>query len=195
MTALRSAWTFYGFEQSQEEGDVDYASQIKRIVKVETAEEFWAVFSHLKKPTELPKQKNLHFFRGDARAMWEDEEHMNGGSFHIRVSAALTPFYWEAMLTNLICENFDADVSGVVFSAKAKYCGVNIWHRTATEELRSTICEQLCNLLKLPIGTRIDYVTNKSIMEESKETVHFIIEENGPVLNDLYGNDEKKEEE
>ena len=123
--------------------------------------------------------------------MREDPDQIEGGSFLVRVSKALCSFYWEALCTNLVCENFDPDVVGAIISAKNRYYNIHLWHKTAdNEELRMKICKEFCELLKFPIGLRIDYTSHKSVLnsgETGKQTIHFILELEGPVVTAIPG--------
>ena len=205
MTNLPSAWTFYGFEPAPEgESNEPYEAQIKRIAKVETAQSFWSVYSHMKRPSALENQWALHIFRGDSRAMREDPEQQNGGSFLVRVSRGLGDYYWEALCTNLVCGNMDPDVIGAIISAKQHYFNIYVWHQTASEEeLRMRICRQFCELLHLPIGIRIDYTSHQNVLnshEGDKHTIHLILEVSGPEVTEIptrefkVGGEEKKGE-
>lgn len=189
MTTLASPWTFYGFEPAPPESGEPYETQIKRIAKVTTGEEFWAVFSHMKRPSYLSNQRALHIFRGDSRAMREDPDQINGGSFLVRVSRVLADYYWESLCTNLVCGNMDPDVVGAIISAKQNYYNIYFWHQTAgDEELRMRICSQFCTLLHLPIGIRIDYTSHQNVLssgEGDKHTVHLIWEVSGPEPIDI----------
>ena len=37
-------------------------------------EQFWSIYSHLKRPTELPSSINFHLFREGITPMWEDAQ-------------------------------------------------------------------------------------------------------------------------
>jgi len=188
MTQLASAWTFYGFKQSQDH-DVPYESQIHPLAKFSTVEEFWPIYSHLVRPHSLPESAALHLFRGDSRAMREDAEHANGGSYLVRVSRGLGSYYWEQLVLNLITGQFSPDVIGGIISARGPHFNILLWHQTAPDaDLRRTICTQLCELLHLPQGVRIDYTAHNSVLnigEGGKQTIHYILEEEGPVETEI----------
>jgi hypothetical protein len=39
-----------------------------------TAQDFWKVFVHLKRPSTLPTVSDYHFFKEGIRPVWEDDE-------------------------------------------------------------------------------------------------------------------------
>jgi hypothetical protein len=116
--------------------------------------------------------------------MREDSEHANGGSFLVRVSRGLGSYYWEQLVVNLITGKFHSNVIGGIISARTPHFNVFIWHRAATDaELRVAICAQLCELLHLPQGVRIDYTAHNSVLNSAdgdKQTVHYILEKGVP---------------
>lgn len=183
---LASEWSFYGFSKPEEgDSELDYEKQIKLLARFETVEDFWKIYSHIIRPSQLQNFEALHLFREKTRAMREDPEHQEGGSFLIRVSKGLGPYYWEQLALSLISEKLPKDVLGIIISARPKFFNIFVWHKTAANpELRMEICTKFCALLKLPVGLRIDYTAHNSVLhidESGKQTAHYILEENGPV--------------
>jgi translation initiation factor 4E len=189
MTTLGCEWTFYGFRPSEPDSQDSYESQIKPLATFSTAEEFWNIYSHLQRPEALPPQGAFHLFRGTSRAMREDPEHANGGSFLMRVAPSLGAYYWERLLVGLVTGQFDHDVLGVIISARSGFYNLLIWHATATNpDLRVLIARQVCDFLHLPIGIRIDFTAHHAVFriaDDGKKTVHYILEEGGPVETTL----------
>lgn len=184
---LPSEWSFYGFTSSNDiTNDAEYESQIKLLARFQTIEDFWQIYSHIIRPSALPAKNAIHLFRGHARAMREDPENINGGSFLIRVSKGLAPYYWEQLIIALIGERFPKDVIGIIISSRKAFYNIHIWNQTATDaELRLAICKNFCDFLHLPKGIKIDYTTNISVNYtpgNEKETFHYSLEEDGPVI-------------
>jgi len=177
---LNSPWTMYFF-QRPEDGK-DYAQGIHKIGKFSTCEEFWSIFSHVISPDKLPIASALQMFREDNRAMWEDEQNRNGGSFLIRFSKGLIPYYWERLVLGLIGEQMSSDVVGVIASPRQKYDLIYLWNKTSNDpNLRLQICAEISRLLELPNRTRIEYSPFASNNTNSKSTVQYVIEASGPV--------------
>lgn len=184
---LPSEWSFYGFTPSNEiTKDDDYAAQIKLLSRFSTIEDFWQIYSHIIRPSALAPKAAIHLFRGHSRAMREDPEHQNGGSFLIRISKGLAPYYWEQLILALIGERFPKDVIGVIISSRKAFFNIHLWHQTATDaELRLKICKSFCDYLHLPKGIRIDFTSHNSVnypQTNEKETIHYCLEEDGPVI-------------
>jgi translation initiation factor 4E len=185
MAVIPVPWTFYGFFPAPAEADSSYESQMRPLGKVATVEQFWQVYSHLIRPADLPNFAALHFFKGDSRAMREDPEHQNGGSFLIRVSRQASSFYWERLITGLVVGQFNPSVLGAVISARQGHFKLLIWYSNAQDiELRRQICREICEIVKLPVGIRLDCTAHNTIVklsEHGDRAIHFILEGGGPV--------------
>ncbi|OHT05608.1 Eukaryotic translation initiation factor 4E-4 [Tritrichomonas foetus] len=203
---LQSEWSFYGFTSAEDDAqDSDYAAQIKLLARFSTIEDFWRIYSHIIRPSVLPAKSAIHLFRGKSRAMREDPEHINGGSFLIRISKGLAPYYWEQLILALIGERFSPDVIGVIISSRAKFFNLHLWHQTATDaDLRLKICKDFCDFLHLPKGIRIDYTAHNTVIhiaDNGKQTIHYILQDEGPVdkilptKNQAPSENQNKEEE
>ncbi|KAK8870358.1 hypothetical protein M9Y10_008239 [Tritrichomonas musculus] len=180
---LNSPWTFYYFEKANPQNPDDtYDKCIHKIAKVYTAEEFWHYYSHINKPDQLEPRFSLHFFRNDSRAMWEDPENQNGGAFFYKVNdKSQTKYLWERLLLNLIGEQLNEDIIGVVVTPRPKLDFIYIWHKTAeSEEIRLEICRQLQNLFELPLQFTIGY--NIFNQKNHEQRLNYIITKTGPVL-------------
>jgi hypothetical protein len=105
------------------------------------------------------------------------------------------------LVLSLITEKFEGDVIGGIISPRKGHFNVFLWHCTGEEpDLRLRICSQLCRLLNLPIGVRIDYTAHTSMInveDGGRQTIHYIYEEEGPVEMHLpprhRGSDPKEE--
>ncbi|KAH0790559.1 Eukaryotic initiation factor 4E family protein [Histomonas meleagridis] len=190
---LSDEWSFYGFtmpsSDETNETEESYSNHIKLLARFSTVEEFWASYSHIIRPSSLPNHGALHLFRGTSRAMREDPEHINGGSFLFRVSKGMASYYWEQLILALIGGRLDDDVIGILISARPKFYNISIWQKNAGDEaLRLEICKKFCECIHLPLKTRIDYTKHNTVInteDNSKRLVHYILEEEGPVCKEL----------
>jgi translation initiation factor 4E len=95
-----------------------------------TALEFWKVFVHLKRPSQLPVISEYHFFKEGIRPMWEDEENKRGGKWTIRLKKGVIDRYWEDLVMGLIGNQFaeaSDEVCGAVLSVRSGEDIVSIW--------------------------------------------------------------------
>lgn len=62
-------------------------------------EGFWALYSHLVRPKDLPNSCEYFVFKSGIKPMWEDPANEKGGKWVIRVKKVASPRCWE----NVVC--------------------------------------------------------------------------------------------
>lgn len=189
---LQNPWTFYYLQKSKQGQNVNYADQIKKIAKVSSVEEFWAVYSHVVSPERLNPKIQLHFFRNDSRAMWEDEENKNGGAFNIQVSSSHSSEQWEKLLLALIGEQIDKDFIGAVIKIQPDFSHrIYVWNQTAEIEKCRQLSKDLFDVLELPYKSKIVYNPHSKFLSTDGtgklvSSTTYQLEADGPVI--LQGN-------
>lgn len=132
--SLNEAWSFwYRPPISKAHGYIEYEQTLHGIATVATAEEFWDVYSHLKRPSSLPVVSDYHLFKRDVRPIWEDDINKKGGKWVVRMKKGVADRYWEDLLLALIGDQFgDAgeEVCGAVLSVRNGEDILSIWTRT-----------------------------------------------------------------
>ena len=154
---------------------------IKLLAKVNTVEEFWQVYSHLQPISNIVIKNGIHIFKNDSRAMREDPENINGGSFLIRItrlSPFLGPSLWEKFVLCLIGGQLPPDVIGITISPRPKVYNLSIWHQTAeSPEQITALCQEIVRIVNIPANFKIDHSLNKDIGGESKVLVIYQVKE------------------
>lgn len=132
--ALKDSWTFwYRPPISKAHGFIEYEHTLHAIATARTAEEFWEIYTHLKRPSSLPVVSDYHLFKKDIRPIWEDDVNKKGGKWVVRMKKGVADRYWEDLLLSLIGDQFgDAgeDVCGAVLSVRNGEDILSIWTRT-----------------------------------------------------------------
>ncbi len=105
-------------------------------------EEFWALFSHMARPKELPPACEYFIFKTGIQPMWEDAANAAGGKWIIRVKKAASPRCWENVVLAMIGDQFGQsageEICGAVVSTKANEDCVSVWNRTASNKDATT---------------------------------------------------------
>ena len=70
-------------------GSQNYEDMLEHIGTFDTVERFWSLYSHIKRPSDLPSV-NLSVFRKGIKPLWEDEANKKGGKFGIRVKKGIS---------------------------------------------------------------------------------------------------------
>ncbi|EAY02194.1 hypothetical protein TVAG_450940 [Trichomonas vaginalis G3] len=136
----------------------NYEKNIHTLGSFNTIEEFWSIYSHLKRPNDLEPPTDYHLFRNGIRAIWEDQDNVKGGKWIIRLKKGLGSYYWERLIMALIGEQFPVDALGAVISVRYPEDIISLWNRTASDDkVRHEICRALCSALELPPDTKLEY--------------------------------------
>ncbi|UNI18858.1 hypothetical protein JDV02_005098 [Purpureocillium takamizusanense] len=166
---LKDAWSFwYRPPISKAHGFIEYENTLHGIATVKTAEEFWEIYRHLKRPSTLPVVSDYHLFKKDIRPVWEDEVNRKGGKWVVRMKKGVADRYWEDLLLALVGDQFgDAseDVCGAVLSMRNGEDILSIWTRTDGGRVLK-IREIMKHVLNFPQNTRVEFKSHDSSIQQ-----------------------------
>ncbi len=130
---LRNSWVFWFRPPiSKANGFIEYEKTLHPIATVDTVENFFGVYQHLKRPSTLPLVSDYHLFKKGIRPIWEDEENKNGGKWVVRLRKGVADRYWEDLLLAMIGDQFGEasdEVCGAVLSVRNGEDILSIWAR------------------------------------------------------------------
>lgn len=130
---LRTPWVFWFRPPiSKANGYIEYEKTLHAMAEVGTAEDFFSVYAHLKRPSALPLVSDYHLFRKGVRPIWEDEENRKGGKWIVRLKKGVADRYWEDLLFAIVGDQFhDAseEVCGAVLSVRNGEDILSVWVR------------------------------------------------------------------
>ncbi len=95
------AWTFwYLIRQGRTSAALaaNYETNVTAIESFSTAEGFWRIYGHLKRPCDLPNNSNYQMFRAGIKPAWEDERNAHGGKWALRLRKSLSTRVWEHLV-------------------------------------------------------------------------------------------------
>ncbi|KAF2153484.1 IF4E-domain-containing protein [Myriangium duriaei CBS 260.36] len=157
--------------------NTDYEKSMKALCKMHTAQHFWQVYVHMKRPSSLPTVSDYHFFKDGIRPVWEDEENKKGGKWIMRLKKGVADRYWEDLLLAMIGDQFaeaGEEVCGAVVSVRSGEDVFSIW--TKNDGGRNVkIRETIKRVLALPPDTHItwkshdDSITQKSAIDQARQ--------------------------
>ncbi|KAL7925501.1 translation initiation factor eIF 4e-like domain-containing protein [Trichoderma austrokoningii] len=166
---LKDAWSFWFRPPiSKAHGFIEYENTLHGIATVRSAEEFWQIYSHLKRPSNLPVVSDYHLFKKDIRPIWEDEVNRKGGKWVVRLKKGVADRYWEDLLLSLVGDQFgDAgeDVCGAVLSMRNGEDILSIWTRTDGGRVLK-IRETMKQVLNFPANTRLEFKSHDSSIQQ-----------------------------
>jgi translation initiation factor 4E len=108
----------------------DYEKSTVALASISSVESFWAVYSHLKRPSLLPTVSDYHIFKKGIRPVWEDEANKKGGKWIIRLKKGVADRYWEDLLLAIVGDQFaeaSDEVCGAVLSVRSGEDVLSVW--------------------------------------------------------------------
>lgn len=81
---LNSSWTIWFMSRGPGVKISNYLDATKQLESFSTVEEFWHIYTHLKRVDRLPFTSEFQVFRKGVKPMWEDPVNVNGGKWVIR---------------------------------------------------------------------------------------------------------------
>jgi translation initiation factor 4E len=167
--ALIDSWTFwYRPPISKAHGFIEYEQTLHEIGTARTAEDFWRIYSHLKRPSTLPVVSDFHLFKKGIRPIWEDDVNKKGGKWVVRMKKGVADRYWEDLVLNLIGDQFGEageDVCGAVLSVRNGEDILSIWTRTDGGRVIK-IRDTMKHVLNFPPNTRVEFKSHDSSIQQ-----------------------------
>ncbi|KAI4156384.1 MAG: hypothetical protein LQ340_000320 [Diploschistes diacapsis] len=137
--------------------NADYEKSITALASFSTVESFWAVYTHLKRPSTLPSVSDYHIFKKGVRPVWEDGENKKGGKFVVRLKKGVADRYWEDLLLAIVGDQFGEageEVTGAVLSVRSGEDVLSVWTKLdGGRNIR--IRETIRRLLSFPLDTQL----------------------------------------
>lgn len=168
---LETAWTFWYDKKTSDKQESDqYMEGLRQLGSFNTVQGFYRHYTHLMRPSELPRDHNCYMFRKNYKPMWE--EFPEGGCWIIRVKRKASQNYvnhmWENLLLACIGEAFEMpDVVGCVLSTRLKDDVLSVWNLSNRDTpARFRIGERLKEVLDLNMTALIQYKDHMQSLQD-----------------------------
>ncbi|KAJ5759752.1 Eukaryotic translation initiation factor [Penicillium odoratum] len=154
----------------------DYEKSTVPLASISSVESFWAVYSHLKRPSLLPTVSDYHIFKKGIRPVWEDEANKRGGKWIVRLKKGVADRYWEDLLLAMVGDQFAEagdEVCGAVLSVRGGEDVLSVWTRIDGGR-NIKIRETIKRLLAFPLDTNIiwkshdDSIAQRSAIDQAR---------------------------
>ncbi|KAL8936749.1 MAG: hypothetical protein Q9216_004768 [Gyalolechia sp. 2 TL-2023] len=155
----------------------DYEKSTIPLAHFSSAESFWTVYSHLKRPSTLPSVSDYHLFRKGIRPVWEDEENKRGGKWIVKLKKGVADRYWEDLLLAIVGDQFaeaGEEVCGAVLSVRSGEDVLSVWTRIDGGR-NIKIRETIKRILAFPPDTNIvwkshdDSIAQRSAIDQARQ--------------------------
>ena len=149
---------FTFFKKKEKQVD-EFEENLKEIGTIGTAEEFWGIYQHMKRPTNLNRGCEFFLFKKDIKPMWEHEANHNGGRFLIVLKKNINSNkIWEDILIAFIMlEDTEDHLNGVVLNVRNQEIHISIWTKALSVELYERSLQWLKNSIECPPECIIEY--------------------------------------
>lgn len=143
---LNSKWTLYYYRPDKNR---DWNECQHKIHVINTVEEFWSLFNHLKKPSEIQSGGDYSFFKNDIQPMWEDPQNREGGRLTVvhvnQKQSAVADDVWLDLLVFLIGEDFEHtnETCGMVMNSRSYGYKIGVWTSQSDEKVVRNIGQQI----------------------------------------------------
>ncbi|KAG0298230.1 Eukaryotic translation initiation factor 4E type 2 [Dissophora globulifera] len=167
---LHFNWVFWFMHRAPGSKILNYESSMKKIATFGSVEDFWAVYSHLRRPHELPHVSDYHLFKQGVRPVWEDAANIHGGKWIVRLKKGLASRYWENLVMAVIGDQFDvgSEICGLVLSIRGAEDILSIWNQSAHEgRINLKIRDTMKRVLNLPADTIMEYKTHNDALKDN----------------------------
>lgn len=161
-------------KSSNNETEEDYQAYIKTIGDISTVEDFWVVYTHLKRPNDVIATSLFQYqlFRKGIQPLWDDTHNVDGGKWMVKCKKEFSSRLWEDLLLAFIGDSFELgdEICGVVLSIRDQmpYDILNVWNKTASNvETRNKVRDAFKRVVKLPPGTIMEYKIHNERKESS----------------------------
>ncbi|KAL9893975.1 eukaryotic translation initiation factor 4E type 2 isoform X2 [Glossina fuscipes] len=138
----------------------DYSKSLRVVGRCASVQQWWSLYSHLKRPTALHPYRDLSLFKQGIKPMWEDPANSKGGQWVIRLRKNQIDRAWENVCMAMLGEQFlvGDEICGVVLTTRSPECSLSVWNRTATDHASTTrIRDTLRRILNIPVSVPMEY--------------------------------------
>ncbi|CAG8978514.1 hypothetical protein HYALB_00005090 [Hymenoscyphus albidus] len=166
---LRHSWVlWYRPPISKSNGFVEYEKTLNPLAAFDTAEDFFGVYHHLKRPSTLPLVSDYHIFKKGIRPVWEDDENRKGGKWIVRLKKGVADRYWEELIFAMVGDQFaeaSEEVCGAVLSVRNGEDILSIWTRNDGGRVLK-IRETTKRILGFPPDTKVEWKSHDSSIQQ-----------------------------
>eukprot|EP00003_Mantamonas_plastica_P000917 TRINITY_DN106_c0_g3_i1.p1 TRINITY_DN106_c0_g3~~TRINITY_DN106_c0_g3_i1.p1 ORF type:complete len:258 (-),score=65.50 TRINITY_DN106_c0_g3_i1:234-1007(-) len=151
---LQNTWVMWYDRPDKNTDQGNWLASLKKICEFNTVEDFWAMYTHLIKPTKLTSGSNYHCFKKGIMPAWETEANEAGGKWTHTIkkdNKRTIDELWLNTLMACIGDQFiENEVNGCVMSIRSKGDKICLWTATGDdEEVQMSVGQHFKNTLSV----------------------------------------------
>ncbi|KAK3584699.1 hypothetical protein CHS0354_021372 [Potamilus streckersoni] len=167
---LQFNYAYWFSRKSPGKQSASYDQNLKLVGTFASVEQFWKLYSHMVRPSDLTGHSDYHLFKEGIRPVWEDSANRTGGKWIIRLKKGLASRCWENLILAMLGEQFmvGEEICGAVISIRYQEDILSLWNRTANDlTTTSRIRDTLKRVLNLPPNTIMEYKTHVDSLKDN----------------------------
>jgi len=144
-----------------------YDFSLRKIGRFASVEQFWALYSHLVRPSDLHSPSDFYIFKDGTKPMWEHKSNRNGGQWLVRLNKGLAARCWENLIFAVLGEQFNVgdEICGAGVSMRQKKDCISLWHTNSSDvDTTERIRDVLRKVLNLPSHIQLEYRNHKDVL-------------------------------
>ena len=144
-------FSFTYFKKKKNKQLEEFEDNFNTIATFSTAEDFWTIYEHTKKPSTLPRGSQFFLFKENIKPMWEDPKNQNGGRYVLSLKKSENcDKIWEELLINYIRTKPNFKVNGIVLNIRTAEIIFSVWIEKCNNIMKDCVKEWIKNTLDLP---------------------------------------------
>ncbi|KAL2913423.1 eukaryotic translation initiation factor 4E [Polyrhizophydium stewartii] len=180
---LQNRWTlWFDAPSSKKTTQKDWGQNLKKIVTIDSVEDFWGVYNNVVGTSEIPTSSNYHLFKEGIEPAWEDPANTRGGKWSFMLTKQKKgpelDKYWLHTMLACVGEQFTygEEITGAVVSIRKAQDRICVWTRHADEREKCLkIGEEFKALLpttdKIAFQSHSDSAKKRSSFSQDKYTI------------------------
>lgn len=134
----------------------EYTESIKQVYEMKTIDDFYNIFSFLKKPDSSSLGIEVSLFKNKIRPVWEETSNKEGGKLSLKLKKDMSNCIWDELVVRFIGNSFplidNNEINGLLFSVKNYFVSVQIWFRTYNNLVSEGLNQSLREVFGLDEG-------------------------------------------
>lgn len=154
-TPLENKFTLFAMDKAKGWQE----SKIKPLATIGTVQQFWQMYQHIKRPSQLANQSVINIFVEGVKPVWECPEHAHGAAWNLRINKGHADQLWENLLLGLIGEQFTDgnNVTGVVLDVGHNLDKIAVWFREGeNQQVTQQLRKDLIRIMDLPPDIKME---------------------------------------
>jgi len=131
----------------------EYTESIKQVYEMKTIDDFYNIYSFLKKPDNSSSGIEVALFKNKIRPVWEESSNKEGGKLSLKIKKEYANSIWDELVIRFVSDSFPIvdsnEINGVLFSVKNYFISIQIWFRVYNSSISDGLSQSLREVFAL----------------------------------------------